>query len=134
MPSKVLVMWCMICNPTEPAVSGKGEFQQGGEAAVSHLNGGEEDFGIPKTKSSLQDRRGIKCWIHESGSLGPWRTNSDVVHFFLLCAFVEQLLKGDRIGRRLHRLLQALPGAAQFRRTIRITQSWRVEDLAMDGI
>src|SRR5881397_599648 len=70
MPSKVLVMWCMICNPTEPAVSGKGEFQQGGEVAVSHLNGGEEDFGIPKTKSSLQDRRGIKCWIHESGSLG----------------------------------------------------------------
>ena len=61
-----------------------------------HLDGGEEDFGIPKRKSGFQDRRRIERWIHEiivrsNGHFGATVlcASSDVVHLFLLGAFVE---------------------------------------------
>ena len=47
--------------------------------------------------------------VAQRTQLGRCGTDSDVVHLFLLGAFIEQLLKRDGVGSGLHRSLKALP-------------------------
>ena len=69
----------------------------------------------PASRRRATRRRSRSC----SGS----PPGSDVIHLFLLPALVEQLLEGDRIGGRNHRLLQPLPRAPQFRRAAGVVEA-----------
>ena len=67
MPSKVVIMRRMISNRIETLVPGKGEFRQAVKLAyfLQAMATAEEDFGVPKSKSRLQNSGRIEWWTHE---------------------------------------------------------------------
>ncbi len=61
------------------------------------------------------------------------RVLSDVIHFALVGAGLEQLLEGEGVGGIVDSVAQLAPSAAQLGRTLRIGQARGIKDFAVNA-
>src|SRR4051812_21437142 len=74
----------------------------------------------------------VSTWV----ALEEWlraRLPLNIIHFGFISPLLQQLLKGHCGSSLLRGGLQAFPGVAQLRRTLRIAQGGRIENLAVHG-